>query len=194
MNKCIDNEIQELLPDLLYQSLDGATKQRVEAHVATCESCREELDVLRTVKAAAVFAPVIDADSIVRQIPPYRMIVPGVEQPKRTRMVSWLVAAGFALAIVGGGALVVSNQSRQPQSPARYGQVASPPGEPTETSVAALDSNAGETRPLALASTADLSDLSDGNLQQLMNEMNDFDALPASELEPVIAVDSVDSL
>ena len=88
MNNCIDNEIQELLPDLLHQSLDGAIRQRVEAHLATCESCREELDVLRTVKSAAVFAPAINTDSIVRQIPPYRMIVPGVEQPKRSRMVS----------------------------------------------------------------------------------------------------------
>lgn len=190
MNKCIDNEIQELLPDLLYQSLDGATKQRVDAHLATCESCREELNVLRAVKGAAVFAPVIDADSIVRQIPPYRMIVPGVEQPKRTRLVSWLVAAGFALAVLGVGSLVVSDQSRQPQSVAGNGQVTLPSGEPIGTSVA----TASETRSLALASTADLSDLSDGNLQQLINEMDDFDALPASELEPVIAVDSVDSL
>jgi len=34
MNNCIDNEIQELLPDLLHQSLDGATRQRVETHLA----------------------------------------------------------------------------------------------------------------------------------------------------------------
>jgi hypothetical protein len=32
--------------------------------------------------------------------------------------------------------------------------------------------------------------LSDGNLAQLMNEMTSFDALPASEPEPVISVDS----
>ncbi len=69
-----------------------------------------------------------------------------------------------------------------------------PPAEAIETPIEIVDTNAGETRSLALASTADLSDLSDGNLQQLMNEMGNFDALPASELEPVIAVDSVDSL
>ena len=178
MNKCIDTEIQEMLPDLLHQSLDGATTQRVEAHLATCESCREEMDVLRTVKSAAIFAPAIDADRIVRQIPPYRMIVPAVEQPKRTRMVSWLVAAGFALAVIGGGALVVSNQSPSAQSVATLPPVTVSP----------------ETPALALASAADLSDLSDGNLVQLMNEMDDFDALPAPEIEPVIAVDSVDSL
>lgn len=203
MNKCIDNEIQEVLPDLLHESLDGATRQRVEAHLATCESCREELDVLRAVKGAAVFAPVIDADRIVRQIPPYRMIVPGVEQPKRTRMVSWLVAAGFALAVIGGGALVVSNQSRPspsvassasptPSQPSQPETVT--PADPTGTTPGAVADNSGQPHALALASAADLSDLSDGNLVQLMNDMDNFDALPGSELEPVIAVDSGDSI
>ncbi|PYO79935.1 MAG: hypothetical protein DMD63_02695 [Gemmatimonadetes bacterium] len=49
MNKCIDTEIQEMLPDLLHGSLDGHERQRVAAHLATCESCREDLDVIRTV-------------------------------------------------------------------------------------------------------------------------------------------------
>ena len=38
-------------------------------------------------------------------------------------MVSWLVAAGFALAVIGGGALVVSNQSRPAQSVATLAPV-----------------------------------------------------------------------
>ena len=66
MNKCIDTEIQEMLPDLLHGSLDGHERQRVAAHLATCESCREDLDVIRTVKGAAVFAPAIDVDRVVR--------------------------------------------------------------------------------------------------------------------------------
>src|SRR6478672_13110348 len=116
MNKCIDTEIQEMLPDLIHESLDGNERRRVDAHLATCESCQEDLGVLRTVKSAAVFAPTIDTDRVVRQITPYRMIVPGVEQAQRTRMVSWLVAAGVALAIVGGGTMMISNQSRTPTS------------------------------------------------------------------------------
>jgi hypothetical protein len=44
----------------------------------------------------------------------------------------------------------------------------------------------------ALAS--DVASLSDGDLVQLMNDMDDFDALPAAEPDPVIAVDSGDSL
>jgi anti-sigma factor RsiW len=207
MNKCIDAELQELLPDLLHESLDGETRQRVEAHLATCESCKEDLEVLRTVKGAAVFAPAIDVDSIVRQIPPYRVIVPSVEQPKRTRMVSWLVAAGLALAVAGGGTLVMSNQGSTSGSSqtvtasvpeaAKGGSQKSVSRLPQATGVAeapnqVVASAAVATPALALATNLD--DLSDGNLVQLMNDMDNFDALPAAEPEPVIAVDSGDSL
>src|ERR1700680_3000030 len=111
MNKCTDSDTQELLPDLLHGALAGAEKVRVEAHVATCESCQEDLDVLRTVKSAAVFAPSIDVDRVVRQIPPYRACVPGVEAPARTRVASWLVAATLALLVVGGGSVLMTRQN-----------------------------------------------------------------------------------
>jgi len=45
-----------------------------------------------------------------------------------------------------------------------------------------------------LALAANVDDLSDGDLRQLMNDMNRFDALPASEPDPVISVDSGTSL
>jgi len=60
MSKCADRDIQEMLPDLLHRALRSGARERVELHVATCESCREDLAVLRAVKGAAVFAPAID--------------------------------------------------------------------------------------------------------------------------------------
>src|SRR5580765_2525099 len=110
MNKCTASDIQELLPDLLHGALPAAEKVRVNAHVATCESCQEDLDVLRTVKSAAVFAPSIDVDRVVRQIPPYRAIVPAVKAPARTRVATWLVAATLALFVVGGGSVLMTRQ------------------------------------------------------------------------------------
>jgi len=201
MNNCIDTEIQEMLPDLAHGSLDDRARRRVEAHLAGCESCREDLDVIRMVKGAAVFAPAIDVDRVVRQIPPYRMIVPGVGKPARTRGVQWLVAAGLVLAVVGGGSLMLSRQGT------RTAQVATAISDTNKLAVAkvstesvrtALGQNApsaaapAHTHALALASNLD--DLSDGNIQQLMSDMDQFDALPSAEPEPVIAVDSGDSL
>jgi len=201
MNKCIETEIQEMLPDLAHGSLDDRQRRRVEAHLATCESCREDLDVIRTVKGAAVFAPTIDVAGVVRQIPPYRTILPAVEKRDRTKLVQWLVAAAVVLAVVGGGSVIVGNQLR---NPSRTVAVVAPESVKvgTLTPVAPEKASplpttavvASAARPQVLALSTDLDDLSDGNLVQLMNDMDQFDALPAIEPEPVIAVDSGDSL
>lgn len=212
MNKCTDNDIQEMLPDLLHRGLADDERARVEAHVATCESCQEDLDVLRTVKTAAIFAPSIDVDRVVRQIPPYRTIVPATERPDlpatqrpaRARLVSWMVAASLALVVVAGGSILFqSNGSPTPNSP-KFGvtprRVANTP-EPAPSSPAApvvVPKAPVQTitppRTHALALAADADGLSDGSLVQLMSDMDGFDALPASEPDPVISVDSGDSL
>jgi hypothetical protein len=204
MNECTDRDIQDMLPDLLHRALADGERQRVEAHLATCESCQEDLEVLRTVKSAAVFAPSIDVDRVVRQIPPYRTIVPTIEAPARTPVRSWLVAATMALALVGAGSLLVTRQK-----PADNG--ATTTGNPTASQLA-IKTRAGASKtaepvappkiaepaspahPHALALAADADGLSDGSLVQLMNDMDGFDALPGSESEPVISVDSGDSL
>jgi anti-sigma factor RsiW len=173
MIECTDSAIREMLPDLLHGNLAADAKGRVEAHLATCEECREDLKVLRTVRSAAVFAPTIDVDRVVRQIPPYRTIVPAVLVPARSRRMSWLVAATLAIAIVGGGSLVVLRQNVPPGSAPANVVVATP-----------------QLQAPALALAADVDGLSDGDLALLMDEMNRFDALPASEPDPVISVDS----
>jgi anti-sigma factor RsiW len=201
MNECTDSNVREMLPDLLHSTLAPDAKGRVEAHLATCEECREDLEVLRTVKEAAIFAPAIDVDRVVRQIPPYRTIVPATERPASTRIVSWLVAASLAVVVIGGGSLVVARQNApdvpsavaiapepvapEPTAPITAGQNESRPSTIGGPAVATASA-----RPHALALAANVDDLSDGNLVQLMDEMDRFDALPASEPDPVIAVDS----
>jgi len=189
-----------MLPDLLHNALPGDAKKRVEAHLATCVTCREELGVIRMVKNAAIFAPSINVDSVVRQIPPYRTIVPAIEHPARTRTVSWLVAAGLALAVLGGGSAIVmrqiSNERRSIVATAPTGvRVPSPPAAtPPESIGTAIASPTTQSTTRALALAADVDALSDGNLVQLMNDMDRFDALPNAEPDPVISVDSGDSL
>lgn len=200
MNKCTDTRIQETLPDLLHGTLDERARQQVEMHLAGCESCRDEIDVIRRVKGAAVFAPSIDADRVARQIPPYRMIVPGVGQPARTRIVTWLVAAGLALAVVGGGSVLLSNRETQTRvaavdsGPAIVARPIPPVERPSIPSGSSTTTGASAPAPRALALASDIDNLSDGSLVQLMNDMDGFEALPAAEPDPVISVDSGDSL
>src|SRR6266550_1087222 len=205
MNKCINSDVQEMLPDLLHGTLADDARKRVEAHVATCESCQEDLDVLRTVKSAAIFAPSIDVDGVVRQIPPYRTIVPGIERPASTRVVSWLVAASLALVVLGGGSvLMIQSKDSRMSSSTAYNNVPNQSAKgsagthltPVESVVVSrpLDRSVAALHPHALALAADADGLSDGSLVQLMNDMDGFDALPGSEPDPVISVDSGDSL
>ena len=177
MNRCMESEIRESLPGLLHGNLAVAERARIAAHVAECGECREELEILRTVKDAAAFAPSIDIDRIVRQIPPYQTIAPEVERPARPRLVSWLVAASLAVVIAGGGSvLMMQGPSLAPRS------------------VATTPVPAGATHTHLLALAAGVEGLSDGILVQLMDEMDRFDALPAAEPEPILSVDNVDDI
>ncbi|HEY6088956.1 MAG TPA: zf-HC2 domain-containing protein [Gemmatimonadaceae bacterium] len=197
MNECTEIEINEMLPDLLHQSLAPDAAVRVEAHLAACTVCREDLEILRTVMGAAVFAPTISVDRVARQIPPYQRILPA-ETPVVTRAVKWLAAAAVVLLVVGSGSVLIvrQNSASSPTVVASgsQAQVATqnPAAIATPSTVAQTRSATSRTTTgtHALALAADVDGLSDGNLAQLMNEMTSFDALPASEPEPVISVDS----
>src|SRR5688572_11632992 len=168
MSECMEREIQEMLPDVLHGTIGPADRARIDAHLATCARCREELEVLRVVHGAAVFTPSIDVESIVRQLPPYGIVVPSpAERHIRTPVTRWLVAAGFALVAFGAGSVVM-----------RRAEVAPAPA------------SASAPRANSLALASGLDGLSDDELVQLMNEMDTFDALPASEPEAVFAVDA----
>jgi anti-sigma factor RsiW len=203
MNKCTELDIQEALPDLLHGKLDTDARARVEAHIAGCEDCTEQLEVLRTVKTAAVFTPEIDVDHVVRQIPPYRAILPAAQAPARSRVVSWLVAASLVVVVLGGGSLLMIQKSPTFASVAPVVGSRSPRGASTQTAkpgdVAARvtpESTASSptSAPHALALASAVDGLSDTNLRQLMNDLNNFDALPATEPGPVISVDNSDGL
>ncbi|MEO8909400.1 MAG: zf-HC2 domain-containing protein [Gemmatimonadaceae bacterium] len=187
-----------MLPDLLHRTLDAGTRKRVEEHVASCEECTEDLEVLRAVKAAAVFAPTIDVNRVVGRIAPYARITPAVEAPSRSRVVSWLVAASFLVVLAGGGSLLVVQQKDSPggYAPARPPQtiivVPAPINQPAKQPTTNV-TTPGSTGTHALALASGVETLSDNALRQLMSDMNSFDALPASEPEPVMNVDNGDT-
>ena len=203
MNKCTELDIQEMLPDLLHGTLGADARAKVEAHIARCEDCAEELRVLRTVKSAAVFIPSIDVDGVVRQIPPYRTIVPAAQAPARSRLVSWLVAASFVVVVLGGGSLLMIQKAPMVPAVATVAPSTLPSGVPTKANSTGEVATADTPRapaisappaPHALAFAGGVDGLSDNNLRQLMNDMDSFDALPAAEPGPAISVDNGDGL
>ncbi len=69
MTECTTTELQDLLPDFVSGALDDITMARVSAHVASCPSCADDLEVLRTVRAMRPRVPVPDVQRIVAALP-----------------------------------------------------------------------------------------------------------------------------
>jgi anti-sigma factor RsiW len=64
MSECTSGELRDLLPELVNGRLDAEMQQEVEAHVASCTECAEELALLRSLRPALVRSPVIDTQGI----------------------------------------------------------------------------------------------------------------------------------
>ena len=64
MSECTNGELRDLLPELVNGRLDTESRERVEAHVASCMECADELALLRSLRPALTREPVIDTQRI----------------------------------------------------------------------------------------------------------------------------------
>ncbi len=99
MNECTSGELRDLLPELLNQRLDAATRERVEAHVASCAECAAELAALRALRPVLVAAPVIDTQRIAAAVRAQTAV--GIARaPARARFAGpWKIAIAAAALI-----------------------------------------------------------------------------------------------
>lgn len=159
MNDCSNVEVREALPDLLHGRLDEITRRRVSSHLEECADCREELALLRDVRAAlAARAPGIDGQRIVGAIAPYRT-------PSRAFR-WWRVAAAAAVLLVGGGTVGVLSRTG-----GRPGRV---------DTVAAMTATSPE-----LSVSGGLGDLDEADLKAILPEIDRLNAVPSSDPEPI---------
>ena len=98
MTDCPNAEIRDQLPDLLHGHLDATSKARVESHLRDCAACRQELELLRAVRASLPNVRV-DVGRIVSALP----------APRRRRSWNswvWQLAAAVVFLAAGGSAVV----------------------------------------------------------------------------------------
>jgi predicted anti-sigma-YlaC factor YlaD len=95
MNRIDCESTRDLLPPLVRAELTGPDAATVEAHLATCAACLEEVAVVRQVHALKVVVPAgLEArvlTAVRRRMPAPRWV------PAR-----WAMAATFAAAVLGG--------------------------------------------------------------------------------------------
>ena len=195
MTDCPNGDIRDLLPDLLNGRLAPERRAEVEAHLRTCEDCREEMELLRSVRGSMHRAPAVSVADIVKALPAYHA-------PARHAGRGWGIAAAIALLVGGGTSIVVARDShvlqREGTQVAIIPAMTPLPTEPAPVHVAQTKSHpkprahvaapVPETeapRELAVAST-NVGDLSEAELDALVNDLGSLDAVTPVDVEPAV--------
>jgi anti-sigma factor RsiW len=116
MNDCPNGELRDRLPDLLHDRLAPEARREIEAHLAGCMDCREELELLRGVHASMRRAPAVDVGRIVAALPAPR-------RTARRAWAGWRAAAAIVLVAAGGMSVAVA-RSRHVTAPAGASELA----------------------------------------------------------------------
>jgi anti-sigma factor RsiW len=206
MNDCPNADVRDLLPDLLHDRLDEATRAVVESHLQGCADCRAELALLRDVRASLRSTPALNLTAIAAAIPPHRA-------PAQRSCVGWRTAAAVTLLVAGGSSLLVMQRGQAvPRDSVAAGPVAvvhvpTPPVTRIESSTVAVTPPLAErpaaqrpstpvpdaprvvatptaSRELAMGGGT-LNDLSDRELASLLKDIDSLDALPSTDVESV---------
>ena len=157
MGDCPNVEMRERLPDLLHGVLRAEDAVAVRAHVAQCEDCRAELEMLESVRGALV-APRVDTARIVAKLPTYQR---GSLWTRVTR--SPQLRAAAAVVVLIGGYAVVRNRGTDA---------------PVVDSVVAVAPAGNE-----ISVAASLQDLSDSDLRAMLDEMTKLKAVTPTSID-----------
>jgi anti-sigma factor RsiW len=160
MSDCLNVEIRELLPEYLAGALSATRRAEVDAHLATCEDCADELTVLRLVREAYADAPAVNVGAIVAALP-RRASRPAVRSWRRSHALQ--IAAAISFIALGGMSLAVARSFFS--------------GNPTESPPDSVVVN--ETPAISFA--GGVSDLGDEDLEALLTALETIEALPVTE-------------
>jgi anti-sigma factor RsiW len=171
MSDCLNVEIRELLPDYASGALSASRRAGVDAHLAGCMDCAEELAVLRLVREAYADAPPVNVGAIVAALP---------RRPARRATRSWRhshafqIAAAVSFIALGGISLAVVRSFFD--------------GNPTAAQVDtmfAANTTAVNTDTPAISFAGGVSDLGDDDLEALLSALESIEALPVTEPDEV---------
>ncbi len=115
MTKIECAEVKDLLPESIRRELEESERAVVAAHVASCASCSEEVELLRRIQAAAVTAPTSHASEIKSAVAAEMGSDAGVEYGQTGRRDRWRLAAAATVALALGTALIWQRAQALPE-------------------------------------------------------------------------------
>jgi anti-sigma factor RsiW len=202
MSECTNGELRDLLPELMHGTLDAEMRGAVEAHVASCAECAEELALLRSLRVALEPAPRVDVQRIAAAVNARTMH--GAAHRARPRSAWRLAIAAAALVAVSGiGYAVVARHAGAPsvavapapavpasaRTPAPI--VAPPQGAPPRVAVAPSHAVPSTARAIGDDDAGadvigNLADLSDADVRALSASLDKMSAVPDADPGPVV--------
>src|SRR3982751_1383388 len=103
MIDCPNVEMRDQLPDLANDSLALGARVALLSHVESCTACREELELIRAMRASIEWStPKVNVAAIAAAIPQPRATVLR-QTPRRMSLGNWRIAAGVTLLALGAG-------------------------------------------------------------------------------------------
>ena len=207
MGDCPNVEMRELLPERVAELLSPRDAERVDGHVAECEMCAFEVQVLRAARATLRGRTTIDVTRISGNVAAAtRAPARRVPQRQQQSWIGWRAAASIALVAVGATSIAVWNGTHGGSRgsvvtrASETAAVTAPPGNGTvaqgmvpASGSASSSENPGSTvasvAPVAasgLTAAGGLSDLSDAELESLLGSIGSLDASSFDEPQEVI--------
>jgi anti-sigma factor RsiW len=164
MTDCSNVEIRELLPDYLSGTLSDVRRNEVRSHVAGCEDCAEELELLNLVRQAyAEATPPVNVNAIVSALPK-RAPRPVVRSWRRSH--AFQIAAAVSFITLGGISLAVARSFFN-----------GTPGTTTPDTMVV----AGPAFDTPISFAGGVSDLGDDDIEALLTALESIEALPVTE-------------
>jgi hypothetical protein len=204
--------LRDLLPELVNGQLDAEMAREVEAHVAACDECAKELELLRSLRPALMRGPVIDSSKIAAAVhaqtsaqPRHDASHPRIATPWRVAIAAALLLAvsaiGFAVVRKGGGSeeiavarhgdTIPKDASRQiSPAPAPVATPRSAPVHEPPQQVAVTPPRGAAPISTATASVGvldNLSDLSDDDVRTLTASIDGLSSVP--DADPSAGID-----
>lgn len=215
MTDCLSPGMRDALPDLIHRRLGPVKLAELEVHIASCEQCATELELLRLVVASSPIVPPVDVRRIVAALPvaakqglllhrgngesasiPAASVagLQGIWSRPALR-----IAAAVAVVAAGGLSLLVGRDVLNPESQvgrntARVQVTGAPVTAPTSVAPVAgsVATAVAPSSPSVLTTGAasgllisEVQQLSDEHLVALLSEMDTIDAVLAAEPETV---------
>lgn len=187
MSDCEDGAFRDRLPDLMHGRLAPLERARIEAHVASCDECAAELELLRAARGAYSHVPAIDTSRIAAAVVRRTRRVPARAVWQRP---AWRIAAAIAVISVGGLSLAIARSGVGGATDSTLVAAArdSGPGAlAAETTGAGDDARTLARSPVATPVTltfgGGLADLSDDELRALIASVDRVEATPPEEPE-----------